>query len=256
MLETKQLAAGYQPNTPIVQSVNLRFEPGKIYALLGPNGCGKSTLLKTLAQLQNPLAGEVTYGGESLHTLNGKQRAQKLAMLSQKNPQPDGLTVRELVEFGRHPYTNFWGKLTAADHQIVDEVLASCQLNTLQQQQVSELSGGQAQRCWLAQALAQKSHYLLLDEPMTYLDLHHQVALMAQLRSLTHQNRTAICVLHDLNQASRYCDELIVLHQGALYAKGTPQEVMTETLFRDVFLVPAKINIDPVANTPFATLLD
>ncbi|MFM2482722.1 ATP-binding cassette domain-containing protein [Celerinatantimonas sp. YJH-8] len=256
MLETHQLSAGYLPTSPIVRDINLTFQPGKIYALVGPNGCGKSTLLKTIALLNSPLTGNIFYKTKPLSQLPSKQKAQIIAMLCQRNPQPEGMTIQQLVEFGRHAYTGFWGRLSQQDYQYIDRMIELCQLHDIRHHYLTDLSGGQNQRGWLAMTLAQDSRYILLDEPTTYLDLHHQVELMELLQYLKASGKTPICVLHDLNQACRYCDEIIVLSQGQIYAQGTPSHIMTANMLSDVFWVNAHISPAPISQTPMMTVLN
>lgn len=254
MLSLENVSAGYK-NTPIVNRISMEFKPGKIYALLGPNGCGKSTLLRTIAQLQPVLTGQINYQGQSIHKLTNRYRAKILAMLSQHNPIPEGINARQLVEFGRTPHRQFFAKLTPADQTIIEQCLKWCELDDISvNKPLSDLSGGQRQRAWLAMALAQQSQCLLLDEPTTYLDLKHQVKLMRLLNSLKLQGKTIICVLHDLNQASHYCDELIILNHAQIYTQGPPKKVMTAEMLEDVFEIQASITFNQKNNTPMMTL--
>lgn len=254
-LAVSNLTVGYGQSS-IVKQVNLEFEPGRVYGLIGPNGCGKSTLLKTLAQLQPALAGEIHIDHHNLAQMSSRERARKIAMLCQHNPTPEGITVEQLVAFGRTPHRHLWQSSTTADNEAIQRALALGQLEDLRERPLADLSGGQRQRAWLAMTLAQESHYLLLDEPTTYLDLNHQVALMTLTRRLKAESRTSICVLHDLNQACRYCDELVVVGQGRIVATGQPDTVITPELLRSVFSVNASISRDPVSDTPLISLHD
>ena len=249
ILSTKHLQVGYNEQT-IVRDVNLSFQPGKFYALLGPNGCGKSTLLNTLAQTLPARSGEVFWQQQPLAQYSAKQRAAMIAMLAQQQPTPEGVTVAQLIGFGRTPYSNFWGQLNDEDKQVIEQMLSACELQPLRNKPLSALSGGQRQRAWLAMALAQQGQVLLLDEPTTYLDLNHQVALMQLLVRLRTQGKTIIAVLHDLNQACRYCDELIVIGHGEVIASGLPESVITPELLRHAFSIEASIHHDPVNQTP------
>ncbi|CAG9296593.1 ABC transporter ATP-binding protein [Celerinatantimonas diazotrophica] len=254
MLSLENVSAGYK-DTPVISHISAEFTPGKIYALLGPNGCGKSTLLRTIAQLQPVISGQINYQGQSISRLTNRHRAKVFAMLSQQNPIPEGINVRQLVEFGRTPHQRFFAKLTATDQHIIEQSMQWCELDeTLIHKPLSDLSGGQRQRAWLAMALAQQSQYLLLDEPTTYLDLKHQIKLMNILNTLKEKGKTIICVLHDLNQASHYCDELMILNNAQLYTQGPPDKVMTSQMLENVFEIKATISRNEQSNTPMVIL--
>lgn len=162
--------------------------------------------------------------------------------------------MRELIAYGRSPYLNLWGKLSQKDEELVNWAMAQTQTTELAEQLVSDLSGGQQQRVFLAMTLAQDAELVLLDEPTTYLDLNRQAELMGMMRQMQQNGKTVITVLHDLNQACRYCDYLIVMKKGALMAQGTPDEVMTEELLKDVFDLDVIIYRDPISNTPMFIL--
>ncbi|CAG9000998.1 MAG: Fe(3+) dicitrate transport ATP-binding protein FecE [Candidatus Celerinatantimonas neptuna] len=255
MLKISQLSVGYQGN-PLISKINMTITPGKIYALIGPNGCGKSTILKTIAQQQPSIEGEILWENKPVSSLSHRQRAKLIAMLAQQNTSPEGINVEQLVAFGRTPYNNWWGKLSKNDHQIINHAIEICQLAPLRQQSVSALSGGQRQRAWLAMSLAQQSQYLFLDEPTTYLDLNHQVSLMGILNQLKTQGKSVVCVLHDINQACRYCDEIIVVANGQIYTQGHAKQILTPKLLQDVFNVKAVIEADPVTKSPMMFLTD
>ncbi len=248
-LSTHQLKVGYQDKT-IIKDISLTIPDGKVVALLGPNGCGKSTLLKAMARILTPKSGEVLWQEENLHKLPSRWLAKHLALLPQTQPIPEGVTVKDLVAYGRSPYTGFWGRLSRHDHELITQAMQQVGVEALAEQRVSELSGGQRQRVWLAMTLAQDTPYLLLDEPTTYMDLSHQVELMQLLRQLNNAGKTVITVLHDINQAARYCDHLIVMQAGAIVTQGTPEEVLTTELLSTVFNVDTQIHKDPIANTP------
>lgn len=252
-LSTHNLSVGYHDKA-IVKQVNLSIPEGKIIALLGPNGCGKSTLLKAMARILSPMEGHVQWQGKNLHSIASKKLAQQLALLPQTQPIPEGIKVKDLVAYGRSPYTGFWGRLNRQDQLIIDSVMHETGITELAGQLVSELSGGQRQRVWLAMTLAQDTPYLLLDEPTTYMDLSHQVELMHLLRKLNKQGKTIITVLHDINQAARYCDHLIVMKQGSIITQGSPESVLTQTLMKDVFSLNAQIHRDPIAKTPMCVV--
>lgn len=248
-LTITHLQNGYG-QTRILKELSTVIPEGKITALIGPNGCGKSTLLKTIARLLPPQGGSIQLDGQCIYRLPAKAFARHLALLPQHHIVPEGISVRTLVGYGRSPYLNLWGRLGKQDHIIVDAVMAATHTDILADKRVDELSGGQQQRAFLAMALAQQTPYLLLDEPTTYLDLNHQIALMDMMRAEQQKGVTVITVLHDLNQAARYCDHLIVLKKGQIVAEGHPQDVMTHQLLADVFAVNAAPYTCPVSGKP------
>lgn len=252
-LSAHQLSVGYHGKT-IVNSMDLALPDGRFIALLGPNGCGKSTLLKCFARILPAMSGEAHWRGQNLQQIASKQFAKELALLPQTHPIPEGIKAKDLVAYGRSPYTGFWGTLSQQDHQIVEQVMQQTGTFELREQFVSELSGGQRQRVWLAMILAQNTPYLLLDEPTTYMDINHQVELMHLLQSLNQQGKTIVTVLHDINQAARYCDHLVVMKAGELKYQGSPDEVLTSHMLEDVFSLKAQIHRDPVSNTPMCVV--
>ncbi|MGF1721972.1 Fe(3+) dicitrate ABC transporter ATP-binding protein FecE [Vibrio kyushuensis] len=249
MITTQQLSVAYGDKT-IIENLSLNIPEGKITALIGPNGCGKSTLLKALSRINRISAGNILIQGQSLSAIKDKLLAQRLSMLPQVVVSPEGVTVRKLVEYGRSPYISHWGRLTANDKEKVDQAMRETGVFALAEQKIESLSGGQRQRAWIAMILAQDTEVVMLDEPTTYLDLSHQIELMKLMRDMNRQGKTVIVVLHDLNQACRYCDHLVVLNQGQLVAQGSPEQVFTEQLLESVFCLDAKVVQDPIAGSP------
>lgn len=222
----------------IFDALSVQFDAGRVYALCGPNGCGKSTLLRTLAGLIAPASGQVRLEGQDLARMRPRDRARRLAMLAQSHLTPAGLTVRELVACGRFAHTGPGHRLRAADTTAIDHALALTGLEALAGRDVATLSGGQRQRAWLAMALAQEGTLLLLDEPTTYLDVHHQIDVLETVRRLNREHGlTVVWVLHDLNQAAAFSDELLLMKSGHLVARGTPDALMQPALMREVFEV-------------------
>ncbi|PWI34317.1 iron-dicitrate ABC transporter ATP-binding subunit [Vibrio albus] len=249
MISAKNISVSYGDNT-IIDDLTLTLPKGKITALIGPNGCGKSTLLKALARINKVTSGEVLLDNKPLGRFRDKELAKELSLLPQVLVAPEGVSVRRLVEYGRSPYLSHWGKLSQEDSQIVMQAMQETGVNDLANQSVDSLSGGQRQRAWIAMVLAQDTSIVMLDEPTTYLDLSHQIELMKLMREMNNKGKTVIVVLHDLNQACRYCDHLVVLKEGKLVAQGEPKAVFNEELLRHVFSLNATVIQDPIADTP------
>ncbi|RSD29906.1 Fe(3+) dicitrate ABC transporter ATP-binding protein FecE [Vibrio pectenicida] len=249
MLETKNLSVAYGKQT-IIANLSVSIPKGKITALVGPNGCGKSTLLKTLVRINKANSGEVFLEGKTLSSYGDKALARSLSLLPQILVNPEGITVRKLVEYGRSPYVSHWGRLDQDDKNIVEQAMRDTSVLEYADKTLDSLSGGQRQRAWIAMVVAQDTDVVMFDEPTTYLDMSHQVELMKLIQQMNAKGKTVVVVLHDLNQACRYCNHLVVLKQGCIVEQGSPDEVMTETLLNDVFDLKANVFRDPVSNTP------
>ncbi|MEE4749674.1 Fe(3+) dicitrate ABC transporter ATP-binding protein FecE [Pseudomonas alliivorans] len=249
ILQAQQLDIGYGANR-IVQDLSFSPPPGKVTALIGPNGCGKSTLLKAFARILTPQSGSLSLDGKAYRDLSARDLARKVAFLPQVLPIPEGVSVRQLVAYGRSPHNSLWGRLSGADQHSVEQALQRMELETLADRPLSDLSGGQRQRAWLAMILAQDAAIVLLDEPTTYLDISHQVELLDLMRALSAEGKTVITVLHDINQACRYADHLAVMQAGRLVASGAPGDVLNAELVCRVFDVQVQIMQEPVAGTP------
>ncbi len=255
MLSVNQLQLGYHGGQTVIKDLSLELPENKVVGLIGPNGCGKSTLLKGLCRLIQPESGKILLRQQDMVHLSSRQIARQISVLPQSQTNPEGLTVRQLVEYGRTPYVSHWGKLSAVDQQVVDRVMNEMSIQSLADTSLEALSGGQQQRAWLAMVLAQDTGIIMLDEPTTYLDISYQIELMTLIRGLKEQGKSLIVVLHDLNQAARYCDLLVVLKSGELKAMGTPEEVMTEAMLAEIFEVQAKVITDPIAGSPMCIYL-
>ena len=241
MLEVHNLYAGYDGYN-ILQDVSLQIPEGKITMMIGPNGCGKSTLLKTMAGIITPQKGEVLLNGVSLKGMKRRQVAKRLALLPQSPLVPEGLRVRELVQYGRFPYQKAMRSLNRQDLEIVAWAMKKTGVLVHADAYVNELSGGQRQRVWIAMALAQKTGILLLDEPTTYLDIAHQLEILELLRDLNREEQTTIIlVIHDLNQAAKFADHVIGMKQGRALYCGKAQEVIREQQLLQLYDIHAKI---------------
>ncbi|WP_062516692.1 ABC transporter ATP-binding protein [Demequina gelatinilytica] len=249
-LQTRKAVIGYG-GTPIVHGVDVEVPDGRITAIVGPNGCGKSTLLRALVRLLPASEGTVLLDGEDIHRIPTREVARRVGLLPQSPIAPAGITVKELVARGRTPHQKVLRPWSATDEMAVTSALHSTQLTSIQDAVVDELSGGQRQRAWIAMTLAQDTPLMILDEPTTYLDIAHQYDVMDLLHHLnTRQERTIVMVVHDLHQAARYAHHVIAMRDGVVAAAGTPREVFTEELIRDVFALEARVLEDPVTGTP------
>lgn len=250
IIDIRSVVTGYEDRI-ILDDLSLSLKKGAISTIIGENGCGKSTLLKTIGRILRPKSGTVMVGEHNVHTTNTREIAKIIGMLPQSPKAPGGLTVREIVEYGRFPHKKSSRKLSAEDKAIVDETLAKTDLSELQDRSISALSGGQRQRVWIAMVLAQQTDIILLDEPTTYLDMAYQLEVLNLIRELNRERGiTVVMVLHDINQASRFSDELIMLREGRVLAQGTPAEVMTKEVLRRVFDIDALLTVLPDTDIP------
>lgn len=236
---------------PIVDQLSLQIPDGKVTALIGANGSGKSTILKTIARLLKPQRGHVYLDGKSIQRMNTKQAAKQLAILPQHPTVPEGLTVGELISFGRYPHQSGLGTMTKEDRSMVAWALEVTGLEEYADRPLDHMSGGQRQRAWIAMALAQGTDFLLLDEPTTYLDLAHQLEVLQLLRRLNREEgKTIVMVVHDLNHASLFADHIAAIKRGAVISQGKPSEVLTPERIRAVFDIEADIIQCPRTGAP------
>ena len=240
----EELAVGYPAtDEPVVECETVVLPAGEVTALVGPNGSGKSTLLKAMANQLPVESGRVLLDGESIRTLDSKELARQLGLLSQENESPGSLTVEELVYHGRYPHRGFFDSLADADRAAVDRAIELAGVEDLREKEMGNLSGGQKQLAWIAMVLAQDTDILLLDEPTTFLDLHHQLRVMEVVRTLNREEGVTVgIVLHDVGQAARFADNLVAMKDGEPYDWGPPAEVVTEELLADVFRVDASVD--------------
>lgn len=233
------------------RDVDLAIPDRQVTTVIGANGCGKSTLLRGLARLMAPAAGAVTLDGVDIAGLPAKRLATKVSMLPQSPIAPAGVSVRELVSRGRHPHQSWLRQWSASHSAAVDRALALTGLSELADRPVDTLSGGQRQRAWISLVLAQDTDIVFLDEPTTYLDLAYSVEVLELVRRLNReQGKTVVMVLHDLNLAARYSDNLVLMREGAIVAQGAPADVISEHTLREVFGLHARVVDDPVTGGP------
>ncbi|MCG7309528.1 ABC transporter ATP-binding protein [Brachybacterium sp. ACRRE] len=245
----KGVSVGYGEKV-VLSDLDLEVPAGRFTAVIGPNGCGKSTMLKAMARTLPVRSGRILLDGEPLDAQRSRAVARRLAMLPQEPVVPDGITVRGLVDRGRHPYRSALRRRLPGDAEAVDAAMAATGVAELADVQVTDLSGGQRQRVWIALVLAQQTAHVLLDEPTSFLDVAHQIEVLHLCQDMRASGRTVLAVLHDLNQAARYADELVVLHEGRLVVQGAPADVLDEQLLADVFGLDAQVAADPQSGTP------
>ena len=223
-------------NKLLLDDVSFTLHPGRFYGLIGHNGSGKSTLMRLLGGEILPTAGSVSLDGEALHTLSPKTRARRIACLPQRLPDAADFHVRELVMLGRFPWQGWLQRPAAQDFALVEEAMAQTDVLRFADQPVNTLSGGERQRAWLAMCLAQQSMCLLLDEPLAALDIVYQVEVLQLVRRLVvSRGLTVLMIIHDVNLAARFCDELIALKGGRLCRHAPVNEVMRAEVLQEIF---------------------
>lgn len=222
MIELRNLSAGYGRDA-MLRGVSMGLTPGKVLALLGPNGCGKSTLLKTILGLQPKLGGEILVDGTPSEQITPRQLAQKVTYLAQSRNTPN-ISARRMVLHGRFPYLSYPRRYGREDYEMVEKALRWADAATFADRSMEELSGGQRQKVYLAMALAQDTETILMDEPTTFLDVAHQLEVMAIARRLAGDGKAVLMVLHDLCLALRWADEIAVAADGGLPFRGTAGE--------------------------------
>jgi iron complex transport system ATP-binding protein len=248
-LEVRGLVVAYD-GTVAVHGVDLALPEGSFTVILGPNASGKSTVLRALARALKAESGDVLFDGRALGEYGSKELARRMGLLPQDAITPEGMRVADLVSRGRYPHHSALQRWTSADDTATRDALAATNTTDLAERYVDQLSGGQRQRVCVALLLAQQTPVMLLDEPTTFLDIAHQYELLDLLRTLNTQGKTIIAVLHDLNQAARYADNLVLMKDGRVVATGAPSELITSERIGAVFGISAIITPDPVTGTP------
>jgi len=237
----------------LLQEVDLELVPGRVHGLIGHNGSGKSTLMKILARQQSASEGSVTYGGVALDQWSHRPYAREVAYLPQHLPEATGLTVRELAELGRYPWLGALRRFGTRDREQVDEALRLTGMEPLADRLVDTLSGGERQRAWLAMLVAQEGRCMLLDEPVSALDVSHQIEVMDLVRNLCRERgMTVVAVLHDVNLAARYCDVLIALREGAKVIEGSPETVVEPDALEQIYGIGMGVMRHPRLQTPIS----
>lgn len=233
MVEVRGLSKRYG-NKNVVDDVSIQITKGKITSLIGPNGAGKSTVLSMVSRLIPKDAGEILIEGQEVSRWKSNDLAKKISILKQTNHLNIRLTIRELVNFGRFPYSQ--GKLTKEDLKHVDEAIRYMELEDMEHKYLDQLSGGQKQRAFIAMVIAQNTEYVLLDEPLNNLDMKHSVQIMKVLRRMVDElGKTIVLVIHDINFASCYSDYIVALKNGKVVREGATDEIIHSSVLHEVY---------------------
>ncbi|MEK3730600.1 ABC transporter ATP-binding protein [Lysinibacillus sp. FSL W8-0953] len=235
-MNVSQIKLSYDQKQNHLDGVTTTIEKGKITTIIGPNGCGKTTLLSVISRNNMPQQGSVTLEQKDIMTYKAKEFAKKLAIVYQQNSVPQDITIEKLVAYGRVPHQQLMKKNVEEDKAAVNWALAATNLTQKRTCKLDALSGGERQRVWIAMALAQKSSILCLDEPTTYLDIFYQIELMELVKKLNKEHAlTIVMVLHDINQAIKYSDHIILMKDGKILCEGAPIETVTAERMKEVY---------------------
>ncbi|NTE87818.1 ATP-binding cassette domain-containing protein [Agrobacterium rubi] len=230
----------------LLDTLTLDLQQGKTIGLIGHNGSGKSTLLKLLAHQVKPTAGRLLFQGKPLENWGGRPLARKIAYLPQHMPATSGMLVKELVALGRYPWHGALGQFGTTDRDKVEQAIALTDTGALEERLVDTLSGGERQRVWLAMLVAQDVECLLLDEPISALDIAHQIEVLSLIQTLSREKGLSIVlVLHDVNMAARFCDDIVALHTGRLIARGAPEKIMTTEELKRIYGISMHVMVHP-----------
>ena len=250
-MEIKNLDFSYS-KASFIKNLNSCIEPGKITTILGPNGSGKSTLLNLLVRQLEPESGEIILDGKSIGSMSFKEMAREIAMVHQQNNAPQDLTVERLVRFGRMPHQTIFSSADAGEEDAVEWALSVTKLTGMRNKNIGMLSGGERQRAWIAMALAQETDILFLDEPTTYLDIYYQLEILTLVKCLNKKHgKTIVMVLHDINQAMQFSDDLIIMQNGTICYRGNVREGITEERLWNVYGIRAVIKWSEANQCPY-----
>ncbi|PKH10804.1 ABC transporter ATP-binding protein [Planomicrobium sp. MB-3u-38] len=233
MIQVRELSKLYGKKQ-VVENVSVDIRRGQITSFIGPNGAGKSTLLSMVSRLLDADTGEVLIDSTNTKKMKSSELSKRVSILKQSNFMNVRLTIRELVSFGRFPYSK--GRLNAEDERMVDQAIAYMDLAEMEHTYLDELSGGQRQRAFIAMVIAQDTDYVLLDEPLNNLDMKHSVQIMKILRRLVDElGKTVIIVLHDINFASVYSDRIVALKNGRVVKDGPTEEIIQSEALKEIY---------------------
>lgn len=249
-ISVNNLSVAYDDNL-IIDNLNLSIPKEEITIIIGANGCGKSTLLKSIARIIKPKAGEICINGQDIKKQREKHLATQVAFLPQGPVCPSGMTVKELVSFGRFPHQKMIGGLNSHDKEIIDWAIKETGLEEFANRPVENLSGGQRQRAWIAMTLAQETDIIMLDEPTTYLDMSYQLEVLQVLERLNREKKiTVVMVLHELNNACRFASNIIGLRKGKIVCEGIPREAITRENLREIYGIDVKLQLSENCKYP------
>lgn len=254
-LKVEGVCFSYREGREILKDVYFEAKDRELVGILGPNGAGKTTLIRVIAGGLSPTKGAVWLNGRKVHEIPPQELAREVAVLPQTEPIVNHITVKDMVLLGRTPYLSPWRGRTKKDVEKAREVLRMVGMEDFWDRSMASLSGGERQRVLIARALAQEPRLLLLDEPTVHLDLAQQLEVLSLLKELREKGLCIICVLHDINLASLYCDRLLLMKDGRIYKKGTPEEVITRESLGEVFNIHVRVHKHPLTSRPYITLL-
>lgn len=249
-LKTENITFAYNHSAIVLKDINLTITQGEFLGIIGPNGAGKSTLLKILCAILKPQQGIIHIFEKPLQQMTHKERATLIAFVPQETHFTLNFTVEEIVNLGRYPYLKPFQKLGSQDQAAIEQALTDADVIEFRHRPINSLSSGERQRVVLARALAQKPQILMLDEPTSHLDLHHQYRIMELLATLNQTGLTIIIVHHDLNLTSLFCRQIIIMHQGAIFAQGPVRKLINEQILKKIYNLDLQVIKTPQTNLP------
>jgi len=250
IFELNNIDASYDDIT-VLHDITLKVKSGDFIAIIGPNGAGKSTILKIMAGIIKPQSGSILFRNRPMQKQSRRELAMNFSVVHQFHENILSFTVYDFIRLGRFPHQKLWQIETADDRAIINSAVEMTGISPLLNRQITELSGGEQQLVFITQALVQNSDIIILDEPVSHLDIHHTTLIMDILHRLNLKGTTVITVLHDMNIASDYCGRICALKNGKLFFDGTPDEVLKYNLIEELFETPCVVLENPITKKPF-----
>ncbi|OGS21626.1 MAG: hypothetical protein A2252_12630 [Elusimicrobia bacterium RIFOXYA2_FULL_39_19] len=250
LLKINNLSCGYN-DKKVLKNVSFSLSENSFLGVLGPNGSGKTTLLRAISKIIKPETGSIHFQDKNMAEISVKETAKSIAVLPQILEVPFSFTVEEFISMGRFPHLKRFEKPGKKDFEIIDKVISELDIAALRQRKLRSLSGGERQRVLIAQALAQEPKLLLLDEPINHLDIKHQIEIMDLLKDLNSSGLALIIILHDLNLASEYCNDLLLLNEGRVHTYGKAQDVLKYEILEEVYKTILVVEKNPISGKPF-----